>query len=177
MIKLIDNKLDILIFKKFLNKEQADWLFNYCNSNIVWHQDRYNFGGREVLAPRLTALYGSKSYSYSGQTLNPIPFTKALNKLKSLIEKPCLSDYNIVLLNQYRNGEDSVSWHTDAEKSLGKNPIIASISIGCTRNFKFREKNNHKNQHQIELEHGDLIIMKGETQHYWEHCVTFRKII
>jgi alkylated DNA repair dioxygenase AlkB len=188
--KIIDNNLEIIIFKSFLDKHQSRWLFEYCIQNIKWKQDKYVYSGKEVLAPRLTALYGEKKYTYSGQTLTPIKFTKQLERLKNLIMEETGNFYNIALLNNYRDGNDSVSWHTDAEKALGLNPVIASVSLGGKRVFKLREKSNHKNQHLIELEDGDLIIMKGQTQHFWEHTIpkskkmndqrinlTFRKII
>lgn len=190
MVELKDNNLEILIFKEFLNKEQSDWLLKYFLSEVSWKQDKYKFSGKEFLSPRLTALYGSKPYSYSGQTLNPTPFSLAFIKLKKIIEEASNSDFNVVLLNQYRNGQDSVSWHSDSEKDLGENPVIASLSLGGKRPFKLREKANHKNKHTINLEHGDLIIMKGQTQNYWDHTIekskihddkrvnlTFRKII
>ena len=171
MQNLLDNNLDILIFKRFLNQEQSDWLLSYCLNEVSWAQDEYNFRGKKVFSPRLTSLYGSKKYSYSGQTLNPKPFTKPLVKLEKLISNVAKSNYNVVLLNKYRNGEDSVSWHTDSEKSLGLNPNIASLSLGGSKPFKLREISNKKNQHEILLEHGDLIIMKSQTQHYWEHSI------
>jgi alkylated DNA repair dioxygenase AlkB len=196
MEKLVDNNLDVIIFKNFLNQSQADWMLEYCLQNVTWGQDKYIFSGkgnlepREVLAPRLTSLYGDKPYTYSGQTLYPTSFTKALERLKSIISEQDGTDYNVVLLNQYRDGKDSVSWHTDSERALGKNPSIASISLGGSKPFKLREISNKKNQHEILLEHGDLIIMQGKTQHFWEHSIqkskkynelrvnlTFRKII
>jgi alkylated DNA repair dioxygenase AlkB len=190
MEKLIDNNLDVIILKNFLNKSQADWMLEYCLQNITWGQDKYVFSGREVLAPRLTSLYGDKPYTYSGQTLHPTLFTKTLERLKAIVSEKGDTDYNVVLLNQYRDGNDSVSWHTDSERALGNNPSVASVSLGGTKPFKLREIANKKNQHEILLEHGDLIIMQGKTQHFWEHSIqkskkyndlrinlTFRKII
>lgn len=187
---LKDKNLDVIVVKGFLNNVQSNWMLNYCIKNIVWGQDKYNFGGREVLAPRLTSLYGNHQYSYSGNSLQPRPFTEALLRLGNLVSEKADDDYNIVLLNQYRNGQDSVSWHTDAEPSLGTNPSIGSISLGQTREFKIRDIGNKKNIHSIFLGHGDLIIMQGNTQHYWEHSIpktkkynelrinlTFRKIL
>lgn len=189
-VLLKDNNLDVVILKGFLNTLQSDWMLAYCLEHIVWGQDKYNFSGREVLAPRLTALYGDKPYRYSGQTLYPTAYTEALKRLNALVSNEAGVDYNVVLFNQYRDGKDSVSWHTDAESSLGRNPSIGSISLGGAKPFKLREIANKSNQHEIMLEHGDLIIMQGNTQHYWEHSIpkskkyndlrinlTFRKII
>lgn len=176
MIELIDGDLDVLIFKNFLNKEQSDWLLTYCLQDHGWKHDKYNFSGKEVLSPRLTSLYGSKTYSYSGQKLNLKPFTKTLLRLKQIVEEQYKHKYNAVLFNKYRDENDSISWHTDAEKALGDKPTIASLSLGATRTFMFREIANKKNKHILELEHGDLVIMKGETQNFWEHSVPKSKI-
>lgn len=171
IVELKDNNLDVVLYKGFLNESQSDWMLNNCLDNILWKQDKYNFSGREVLAPRLTALYGDKPYSYSGQKLNPVSFTPALNRLREITSEISGANFNVVLLNKYRDGNDSVSWHTDAESSLGRNPVIGSVSLGGSKPFKLREIGNKSNQHEIILDHGDLLVMKGETQHYWEHSI------
>jgi alkylated DNA repair dioxygenase AlkB len=169
MIK--DKNLEISICEKYLTDVQSDWLLDHCLSQVKWGQDKYNFSGREVLAPRLTALYGNKPYRYSGQTLYPVVYGKALSRLNDLVSEIAGVKFNVVLLNQYRNGQDSVSWHADNESVLGKNPVIASLSLGGTRGFTLRNNADHTLQHKLLLSHGDLLIMRGETQHFWQHCV------
>jgi alkylated DNA repair dioxygenase AlkB len=83
--------------------------------------------------------------------------------------------FNSVLLNWYRDGEDHLSWHSDDEKELGKNPIIASANFGESRDFVVRLKSDHSQKITFPLKHGTLLIMKGELQHYWEHAVPKRK--
>lgn len=116
------------------------------------------------------------TYQYSGKTLTTKPWTPALLKLKTELETFCknrLGDirYNSVLCNLYRDGQDSMGWHSDDEPELGKNPIIASISLGETRPFKLQHKKDKKLKWQVPLEHGGLLIMAGETQHYWRHHI------
>jgi alkylated DNA repair dioxygenase AlkB len=97
-------------------------------------------------------------------------------EIKSLIEPVCEVEFNSVLLNLYRDGNDSISWHTDAEKELGINPIIASVNFGAERKFQIRH-NNTNEIHDIILKHGSLLIMRGELQHFWKHQVPKQKKI
>lgn len=60
--------------------------------------------------------------------------------LKERIEEFSGYAFNSLLCNLYRNEKDSVDWHSDDEPSLGKNPIIASLSFGATRTFEMRKK-------------------------------------
>jgi alkylated DNA repair dioxygenase AlkB len=139
---------------------------------IDWKQESMNMYGKQVDFPRLTAWYGdnNKPYSFSGVTLQPKIWTKELLEIKQKIEPLSNVVFNSVLLNLYRCGNDSISWHTDAEKELGKNPVIASVNFGATRKFQLRHiKTNEKVE--IELTHGSLLIMQGELQHFWQHQV------
>ena len=79
--------------------------------------------------------------------------------------------YNAELLNRYRTGQDSVGWHSDDEPELGTNPVIASVSLGATRNFQFKHKTNPDLKLSIELTNGSLLLMRGATQHFWKHQI------
>jgi alkylated DNA repair dioxygenase AlkB len=131
-----------------------------------------NMYGKKIDFPRLTAWYGNndKPYSFSGITLQPLPWTSEILTIKSKIEPIAKTEFNSVLLNLYRDGNDSISWHTDAEKELGINPIIASVNFGATRKFQLRHIKT-KEKLEIELTHGSLLIMQGELQHFWQHQV------
>ena len=156
----------------FFNRLTADNYFQKLNCEIDWKQEEMIMYGKRLKFPRLTAWYGDndKPYSFSGITLKPSPWTTDLLEIKSKIEPKCNATFNSVLLNRYRNGQDSISWHTDAEKELGDNPIIASVNFGATR--KFQLKHIHTKQKiEIELTHGSLLIMQGELQHFWQHQV------
>jgi len=120
----------------------------------------------------LTAWYGDndKPYSFSGITLNAKSWTTELLEIKNKIETRFNVKFNSVLLNLYRNGQDSISWHSDAEKELGINPVIASLNFGATRKFQLRHIQT-KQKIEIELTHGSLLIMQGELQHFWQHQV------
>lgn len=156
----------------FYNTERSNTLLKVFVESIKWRQESMNMYGRQVMFPRLTAWYGDndKPYSFSGITLQPHPWTAELSAIKKDIEPLSHVAFNSVLLNRYRDGNDSISWHTDAEKELGRNPVIASVNFGAERVFQLRHMET-KERIDILLKHGSLLIMQGELQHYWQHQV------
>jgi len=154
------------IYPAFFTKEESESLFNHLLNEIEWQQDSMKFYGKQVNLPRLTAWYGEsmKQYSYSGIDMNVKPWTEELLFIKNRIEKNSGLKFTSVLLNFYRDGNDSVSWHRDNEKVLRVNPVIASVSFGATRTFKFRHIDDHSLVRMF-------VLMKGETQHKWEHTI------
>jgi alkylated DNA repair dioxygenase AlkB len=169
--KQIHNGEYLHIFN-FFDKPSSDNYLKVLLDSIDWKQEKMNMYGKELLFPRLTAWYGDndKPYSFSGITLQPQQWTKELLEIKRKVETKVDASFNSVLLNRYRNGNDSISWHTDAEKELGKNPIIASVNFGATREFQLRHIHT-KEKLSIELSHGSLLIMLGELQHFWQHQI------
>lgn len=163
---------EFIYLPNFFTKQESDFLFNLLKNNVLWKQESMNMYGKRVDFPRLTSWYGDndKPYSFSGITLDPNPWTKELLEIKAKIEPIADVNFNSVLLNRYRNGADSISWHTDAEKELGRNPIIASVNFGATRNFQLRHIET-KEKIDIDLSHGCLLIMQGELQHFWQHQI------
>ena len=169
---------EYLYFPHFFERSIADQYLQRFIDNIEWRQESMNMYGKQVLFPRLTSWYGDndKPYSFSGITLNPHAWSEELLFIKSKIEPICETVFNSVLLNLYRDGNDSISWHTDAEKELGRNPLIASVNFGAER--KFQIKHNETGEiHDIILKHGSLLIMRGELQHYWKHQVPKQKTL
>jgi len=162
---------EVLFFPSFFNKADSDRLFKSLLDNIKWQQDKIKFFGKMIDLPRLTAWYGvnDKPYTYSGIPMNPHPWTPDLLEIKSKIELEAKVNFSSVLLNLYRDGKDSVAWHCDDERELGINPVIGSVSFGATRTFKLRHLKDKELVEKVELTHGSYILMKGETQHKWEH--------
>ncbi|MEX0273516.1 MAG: alpha-ketoglutarate-dependent dioxygenase AlkB [Flavobacteriaceae bacterium] len=101
--------------------------------------------------------------------MRPIPFSRELLDIKEKVEQRVSARFNSCLLNHYRNGQDSNGWHSDDERELGTNPVIASVSLGAERMFHFRHKGDKTLRHKMVLQHGSLLLMGGETQHYWHH--------
>lgn len=177
-IKLDLPDSDISYFPHFFSSEKASDYFKVLKSETEWQQDTITLYGQSYLQPRLTALYGDneKHYTYSGITMFPKPFSSTLLEIKSKIEVVSETKYNVVLLNLYRHGNDSIGWHSDDEKELGKDPNIASVSFGAERMFHLKH-NKEKISFKIKLENGSLLLMKGATQHFWKHQIPKSKKI
>lgn len=164
---------DIVYYPDFFTTEESHNYFNRLLENTDWQEDDITLFGKTYKQPRLTALFANnnKPYSYSNITMHPKLFTKELElikyKVEIIIEKP----FTTCLLNLYRNGQDSNDWHSDDEKELGINPVIASVSFGATRKFKLKHKTDPLQKLTIELQSGSLLIMKGSTQHFWKHQI------
>ncbi len=160
-------------YPNFFSEEQANVLFEKLLTETSWQQDNISVYGKTYPQPRLTALFGNegKPYSYSNITMHPQPWNETLLQMKLKISEVTLCDFTTVLLNRYRNGQDSNGWHADNEKELGTNPAIASISLGAARAFHLQHNSIKEARLKLTLEHGSLLLMKGTTQHYWKHQI------
>ncbi|UOY07373.1 alpha-ketoglutarate-dependent dioxygenase AlkB [Muricauda sp. SCSIO 64092] len=171
---------DITYYPDFLSPIKAQMYFKALKNNVAWQQDDITVFGKTYAQPRLTALYASnkKAYTYSNITMHPQVFSGELLKIKQKLERDVGIVFTTCLVNRYRDGKDSNGWHADDEKELGQNPIIASISLGEQRYFHLRHKEDKALKHKILLENGSLLLMKGETQHFWQHQIpkTAKKI-
>lgn len=171
IIKLCHAELNYL--PAFFTKMESDRLMTTLLEEIEWKQDEISMYGKRINLPRLSAWYGEneKSYTYSGIKLEPKPWIGCLLDIKSRIELEANVKFSSVLLNRYRNGQDYVGWHSDSEKELGTNPVIGSVNFGATRKFQFRMASDKTEKFELDLKHGTLLIMQGQTQHYWQHQI------
>ncbi|NBO93033.1 MAG: alpha-ketoglutarate-dependent dioxygenase AlkB [Planctomycetia bacterium] len=171
---------DVTFFSEFFCRRDADRLLVELRETTTWQHESITLYGKSVMMPRLTAWYGDEgtAYTYSGLRNVPMHWTPALVEVKRAVELHTGELFNSVLLNLYRTGQDSVAWHSDDEKEFGENPVIASVSFGATRMFQFRHKKRKELKSSIELTHGSLLMMKGETQHHWLHQIpkTMKKV-
>jgi len=183
--KISDRSIEYFLENDSNNWEETDWtkiekdqLNDIKFNNIDWHHDKIKMYGKEIYLPRISAWYADsdKPYTYSGLTLQPKIWNKGLLYIKKQISKVADVNFNSVLMNWYRNGEDYISWHTDAEKELGKNPVIGSVNFGESRDFMIR-LNDKSQKLTIPLNHGTFLLMAGELQHFWQHSVPKRKKI
>ncbi len=174
MIKINLPHSEIYYYPNFFDTNTSNNLFTQLQQQIKWQQDTITIFGKTHLQPRLTAWYGdkNKTYTYSNITMYPQNWLHCLLQIKNKIEPVSQIKFNSVLLNYYRHGKDSMGWHSDNEPALGKNPTISSVSFGQQRRFmlKSRDKKNPLKS-EIILNHGSLLIMAGETQHYWLHQI------
>ncbi|GGF04652.1 alpha-ketoglutarate-dependent dioxygenase AlkB family protein [Hymenobacter cavernae] len=167
---------DVLLDPAFLTPTAAESLLRELTQTISWRQEPIRLFGKEVMQPRLTAWHGDQAahYQYSGLKLAPQPWTPALQRLRQLVEAAAGTLFNSVLLNLYRTGQDSMGWHADDEPELGPVPIIASVSLGAVRNFRFKPRSSEQASQQpftLPLTSGSLLLMRGTTQQHWLHAV------
>ncbi len=164
---------DVLFFADCFLKEESQYYFEALHQDIHWQQSEVKMFGKTIKVPRLTAWYGDEanSYSYSGITHHPRAWIDDLLQIKEKVETIAETNFNSVLLNLYRDGADSVGWHSDDEPELGKNPVIASLSFGDTRQFQFKHKVDDSQRLSIDLTPGSLLLMRGTTQHHWKHRI------
>lgn len=165
---------EVLLTDDFLSKPAADAYLASLRERVEWERHVIRVRGRRVTSPRLSAWYGDPGagYAYSGISLDPRPWLPVILELKSMVEAASAETFNSVLLNLYRDGADHMGWHSDDEPELGQRPIIASVSLGAPRRFRLRHRHRRDLEPvNVELEHGSLLIMRGETQHFWRHQI------
>ncbi|WP_194757515.1 alpha-ketoglutarate-dependent dioxygenase AlkB family protein [Aliidiomarina indica] len=152
----------------------ADRLFDSLRTELPWQQGDVKLFGKVYKTPRLQSWHGDTGirYTYSNVELQAHNWTPSLSELRNRLLSLDI-ETNSVLANFYRDGKDSMGWHRDNEPELGKEPLIASVSLGAERDFILRHRGNQQ-RHVIRLEHGSLLIMAGTTQHYWEHALPKR---
>lgn len=164
---------ELELLASWLDPLTADLWFRQLLEQTPWQQPQVQLYGRQFPVPRLVAWYGDAeaSYRYSGLTHQPLAWTPLLAQIRARVVETAGQALNGVLLNYYRDGDDSMGWHSDDEAELGSNPLIASLSLGGTRRFDLRRKGQGRIEHSLWLEHGSLLVMRGPTQHHWHHQV------
>lgn len=164
---------EVFLYENIFPKEQAFFYFDQLKSEINWKQEGMKIYGKKILFPRLTAWYAEegKTYKYSGLLNIPEEFGACLKEIKSKVEDKCEFKFNSALLNFYRSGQDSMGWHADNEPELGKNPVIASVSIGGGRKMQFKHRKIAKSTINLYLPPNSLLVMQGEAQHHWLHQI------
>ena len=179
-------------YPNFLNTKEADLYLEKLTNETPWRNDPITVFGKTYPQPRMTSLHGhtTDSYGYSGIVMQPNPMSKPLLDIKQKLHAFTKEVFTTVLLNLYRDGQDSNGWHADNEKKLGINPVIASVSLGASRFFHLKHNNDKSQRLKLELTHGSLLLMEGATQHFWKHQIaktakkvnprinlTFRKVL
>jgi alkylated DNA repair dioxygenase AlkB len=159
-------------FGPFLSPVETSAFYQKLLSDIPWKNDEAVIFGNHIITARKVAWYGDTgfSYTYSGTTKQALPWTSELATLKTLVEKLTATRYNSCLLNLYHDGNEGMAWHSDDERSLGKDTTIASVSFGAEREFRFKHKRLDEKV-SVLLESGSLLVMKRTTQTHWLHCI------
>lgn len=155
----------------WLPADQADAALSALLDELTWEERPVMAGDREVLQPRLVAWAGALPYRYSGQTLPPRETTPALAALWARVEEACGARFNHAVVNRYRDGRDHMAVHADNEPELGRDPLIAALSLGVSRAFRLELKRKRNIKRTYRLSHGSLLVMGGACQHRWRHSV------
>ncbi|MFN2461989.1 MAG: alpha-ketoglutarate-dependent dioxygenase AlkB [Candidatus Velthaea sp.] len=156
---------DVRYVPEFLDPTLGSALVADLQACTAWRADSRMMYGRRVLVPRQTAARGAKMSQ---------DWTPLLGRVRALVEAQTATHFDYVFLNRYRNGNDSVAWHNDDDAEEDPRRVIASLSLGATRTFELRPKRSSGLNHRkisLEVAHGDLIVMRGDTQLNWEHCI------
>lgn len=164
---------DTRLIPGWLAPAEADVLYGALMAQVAWETHRIRMFGRMVDSPRLSCWIGDPgaSYVYSRVRFEPRPWPAALAALRPRVDAAAGVAMNSVLANLYRNGQDAMGWHSDDEPELGPRPVIASLSLGGTRRFAFRHRHDPARKATIELPHGSLLLMAGDTQAEWKHAL------
>ena len=169
--------LELTYIPNMIKPNILEDIFNNLIDLIDWDFDTFKIMGKNITLKRRTAFYGDKSifYNYSGNNREAKIWTEELLFLKKKVEHKTNIVFNSVLLNDYVDGEVGMGWHSDDETELGINPRIASLSMGVSRDFLFKHKHNKNfNKIKLNLENGSLLLMHGNSQHFWYHTLPKR---
>jgi len=174
---LVENLLpcdgQVYLQESFLSREESASYFDQLLNQVPWQQNSVVIFGQNRLEPRLTAWYADPdvSLTYSGKRMESTTWLPCLLNLRELVQNRCKVHFNGVLLNLYRDGNDSMGWHSDDEFYLGPQPLIASVSLGATRRFRLRHRQRDASPIGLDLTAGSLLVMQGQTQQFWHHAV------
>ena len=157
----------------WLAAPDADALLHDLQRSVPWEVHRIRMFGRWVDSPRLSCWIGDPQahYRYSGADFVPHPWPAVLQAVRARLQDSCAARFNSVLANRYRDGRDSMGWHSDDEPELGTQPLIASLSLGAARRFLLRRRDDRAQVTEFVLGHGDLLVMAGDTQRHYQHAL------
>lgn len=167
----------VTFVRDWLPASEASALLDQLVQQTPWTRHRLQIFGREVDAPRLSCWIGDPgtTYRYSGATFAPHPWPDVLQPVRKAVSEAVGAPFNSVLANLYRDGNDAMGWHSDDERELGPQPVIASLSLGATRRFLLKaraaDSAGRFARHVIELPHGSLLVMAGDTQQNYRHAL------
>jgi alkylated DNA repair dioxygenase AlkB len=163
---------EAIYYGHIITGNEAHAYFETLLQSLPWQHDEAVLYGKRIITKRKVAWYGDKNYAYtySNTTKQALPWTKELLELKDVAEKASGKIFNSCLINLYHDGNEGMAWHSDDEKELGKNTVIASISLGAERKFSFKHKKTGEKRDVI-LQNGSLLVMKGTTQAHWLHSL------
>lgn len=171
-MKILEN---IVLYEDFLPTHEE--VFSTLRKQVSWRQDTVEVWNKVHNVPRLQQWFGDEglTYKWSGIQMQPQTWTPSLLEVKQQLQEDLGLSFNSALCNLYRDGQDTVGWHADNEPELGRHPVIASLSLGATRDFILRKTSNPSEKIKVELKPGSLLVMSGDIQEKWQHSLPRRK--
>ena len=164
--RIVDFQLpgtELKLWELFFSRQESNSYYQRLKESTPWQQRMRKMYDKVVPDPRLTAYYGG---------VNGLEWTPDLLSIKRKIEAECRVEFDRVLLNYYRDGNDSVAWHSDTLPADGKHHPIASVTFGETRTFKVRHKARKDIRPlDIPLTHGSFLLMGETMQEHYEHHI------
>ncbi|KAL9938242.1 hypothetical protein V8E36_002865 [Tilletia maclaganii] len=209
-ISKMSRSLDLVYYPNFIaSPADATGLFSYLLHNLAWHRVKYYKAkfNQSFSTPRWTTTFGRDDGEDPDSTYDqsPVPVPPVLKQVQAQIEARTGERFNAIIVNYYADGNDSISYHSDDESFLGRNPAIASLTLGTPRPFLLRRKANAppapttpsaeelqqqrdrpsvlqavlptssraimRPTYRLPLPPGSLLLMRGRTQHEWEHSI------
>lgn len=176
-IAVLPQSQAILYYPEFIPLAQAQTAYNTLVQTLDWAQYPIQMFGKTLLQPRLIAWYGDKGvqYQYSQTKLRAAGWPPLLGQWRQALQAFTGTSFNAVLANYYRDGQDSMGWHSDDEPELGDQPTIAALSFGAVRRLQFRHRQDRQRKAYIDLEPGSLLLMQGNSQQEWQHQIAKTK--
>jgi alkylated DNA repair dioxygenase AlkB len=157
---------------EWLSRDEAQRCLAAVRAELIWDQREIVLFGKRIMQPRLVAWAGDVPYRYSGQTLEPRPFTDTVRALTERVNGFAAARFNHVLLNRYRDGRDSMGMHADDEPELGADPVVATLSLGASRRMILAPRRPRDGERRsLELPSGSLLVMRGACQRRFRHGI------
>jgi alkylated DNA repair dioxygenase AlkB len=141
--------------------------FDLLQQELPWQQNEIRVFGKVHKEPRLTCWFGP-AYQYSSIQWPETEFPTLMHQICSKMNVVTDFPFNAVLANYYRSGDDSMGWHSDNEPEMDRS-IIASVTFGGKRAFRFRNKQNGQTL-SLELHDRSLLLMV-HMQDDWQHAI------
>ncbi len=176
-IAVLPDSEAVLYYPNFIPTPAATEAYQTLEETLAWAQYPIRMFGKTLLQPRLIAWYGDQGvhYKYAQTELLAEGWTPLLETWRDQLDAFAKASFNCVLANYYRDGQDSMGWHSDDEPELGPQPTIASISLGATRRLQFRHRQDRQHKAHIDLASGSLLLMRGNSQADWQHQIAKTK--
>ena len=161
-----------ILHNRIFNEDFTREAFKFLREKTPWEQPEIVMFGKKHKQSCLSTWHSDAgvNYVYSGVERVAHPMNEFLSEIRRRCEVVANSRFNSVLVNFYRDGSAGMGWHADNEAINGREPTIASVSLGATRRFDLRHRET-KQTVKVDLKDGSLLVMSGLSQQCWVHQI------